>query len=104
MRKILFYILGFASALLIAAGIANAGTVIYPYQGGTGLSTSTSGNVGYNLYLKSVNASGTITAYGFQANGSSTGGGSTTTINQLANGSNTFNFVPSSTGIVTGKP
>ena len=72
---IIFIALFFGGLMVRAAALP----VFRPIQGGTGVSTTVAGSVGQNLYVVSVNASGTPT-YGFQANGG-VGGGSTSTIN-----------------------
>lgn len=60
----------------ILLGTANAVSILQPQQGGTGISTSTAGNVGKALIISSINP----LVYGF---GNAGGGTSSVTINQV---------------------
>lgn len=106
-------IIGFLCGLQILT--TSAASVLLPQQGGTGISTSTSGNNTFNLYQVSVDANG-HPVYGFQANGAGGGGvavgagitstisGTTTTvILNLGAGCSGNNFVAtiSPTGTIT---
>ena len=77
------YLIAFATAIVIIIGgfliSAEGATILQPYQGGTGFSTTTAGNVGNFLQVQSVNP----LTYTFAAGGDGgvSGGAATTTIN-----------------------
>ena len=91
MRKAIALFLGISTLIFLGiASIANAST-LQGFQGGTGIPTSSIAND--NNCLKQVSSTPFL-LYAFGSCGTG-GGGSTTTINQLSNGSNTFYFVGS---------
>src|ERR1035437_2428281 len=107
MKKLIYIVTG----LVVGAGIfgilsAGAYPITPTYGGGTGISTSTAGVNGFNLYQVGVNANNNP-IYGFQANGSGGGGsGSITTSTRFNIGefvvvSGTSTIMSTSTAMVT---
>ena len=79
MKKYLIILGTLVLVILHFATTQGAGpTPLAPILGGTGISTTTAGNVGNNLYVISVNASG-VPVYSFQANGGGGGGSGSAT-------------------------